>query len=153
MQGGLIGRVMKLVKTVLMVWMSLLFASSGVQGLFPYYVSHSHLSHQLEDADTNHEPYSHSHDDHADHSAQGIGLPKSEPCCSTHEHIPFSGTRIPEYTVSQASVMKILKLRVVSFLDIAHLKPARHFSASAYAFSRPFLGAAIRPDRTVVLRI
>ena len=140
---------MKFLKPALVIWMSLIFASSGALSFVNLHVLDGH-SHHTEPAESGHH---HEHDEHHDCESHADILHADEACCSEHEHLPSSETIIPPCIVFQTNVSKILKLRIIAYWDVMHLVPSQHYSTSEYAISCLLLDTGMSPDRTVILRI
>jgi len=145
---------MKALRTVVALWMCLIFASSGLSGLVLCIDSHGGICLKMEEADGACEkPSTHGDENHQDHDDQSRSSLDDGECCYICVNIPLSGDRIPECTVSKVKVTKISKARVAACLNGAFLSYIGQSTASALCSSRPVLGTAARPDRTVVLRI
>jgi len=145
---------MKVVRTVLALWICMAFALSGVQGVVLCIEEclRISLAHEQEDggcADNR----SGNHEDHQDRETLSVSRSAAERCCYKCVDIPLSGGRIPECTVQRAKVTKISKVRAATCLNVALLSHSNPSTASSFGSSRPVLGSPTLSDRTVVLRI
>lgn len=144
---------MKLARTVLALWMCLIFLSSGLQSLTSCVAPDGHVCIKFKESGLSAKLCRSSHKDSHSCESQGISQPSSERCCYKCVDIPIAGSKIPDCTVCQLNVTEISKARMAARLNGTSLLCSRRLAATAFGSSRPMLRTMACPDRTVVLRI
>jgi len=137
---------MKVVRSVMALWMCLIFVSSGLQGLVFCVAADGHACLKFEEGRRCGKPCAQSHEDHQE---RGVSRQADERCCRKCVDIPVSGARIPEFTVRQAKVIEISRALATSCLNTVILSYSSEPVAAAVGSFR----LVPRPAGTVVLRI